>query len=578
MAVITSLQYLSSDGKIKTLSLTNDSINVGDLQIGGVALSAAAFAALIGVDSGAFTVITGSDVQALFANVDSKIIVKDGSVAFTGDQSMGGFKLTDLADPTVADDAATKQYVDNVAQGLKPKSAVRVASVANLDIATDLEDGDSLDGITLATGDRVLLKDQTSAFDNGIYIVAASGAASRSTDFDSLSPIDEINGAYVAVQEGTANAGKVFVQTGVVTSIGVSDINFVFFNSAATVIGGDMITVSSSVISVDLATVSGLESTNPGNNNGQLRNKLEASNPTLQIDGSNQLGVKFGTSSGLETSASGLKIKPDVTTTNTLALTLTTDGAGTKYDPNSFTESTEALALAAGVAGDGISLTTGVLAVDHDGQGLQFTTNQLALELDGSTLSKSASGVKVADAGITATQLAASVAGAGLTGGAGTALAVGAGNGIQVNADSVDVLFSPSVKKSMVAGESFAANTSFLVRMALTGETAGRVYKASVDATSIDGFYAFGIAFSAAGVAAAGAIDVTLLATHALGASDSPFSAGDIGKPVFLSGTAGQFSITAPTTDNFAVCRVGVVQTTTSIMFKDFQLIAIYSA
>lgn len=185
------------------------------------------------------------DTRAL----DSVVIKKDGSVAFTADQSMGGFKLTSLAAPSAGSDAATKQYVDNALEGLKPKEAVRVATTANIVIATALNSGDSIDGVTLANGDRVLVKDQTAAEENGIYVVSAT--PSRSTDFDSLSPIDEINKAYVPVQQGTANAGKLYVQSGNVSTVGVDPINFIFFNSVSGLIGGDGITVSGSNISVD---------------------------------------------------------------------------------------------------------------------------------------------------------------------------------------------------------------------------------------------------------------------------------------------------------------------------------------
>ena len=181
--------------------------------------------------------------------LDSAVIKKDGSVVFTAAQSMGGFKLTSVAAPTAGSDAANKSYVDSVAEGLKPKTAARAATTANIVIATALNAGDIIDGVTLANGDRVLVKDQTSAQFNGIYIVGATPA--RSTDFDSLSPIDEINGALVAVQEGTANAGKVFVQQGTVAVLDTDPINFVFFNSSASLVGGDGITVSGNNISVD---------------------------------------------------------------------------------------------------------------------------------------------------------------------------------------------------------------------------------------------------------------------------------------------------------------------------------------
>lgn len=187
------------------------------------------------------------DTRAL----DSAVIKKNGSVAFTADQSMGGFKLTGLAAPSSGSDAATKNYVDNALEGLKPKAAVRAATTVAGTLATSFEDGDVIDGVTLATGDRILIKDQAAPAENGIYIVAASGAPTRSTDFDSVSPIDEINKAFVATQEGTSNAGKIFVQYGVVTTIGTDAINFTFFNSVSGLTGGDGITVSGSNIEVD---------------------------------------------------------------------------------------------------------------------------------------------------------------------------------------------------------------------------------------------------------------------------------------------------------------------------------------
>lgn len=185
------------------------------------------------------------DTRAL----DSAVIKKDGSVAFTAAQSMGGFKLTSVANGTASSDAVNKSQLDAAVEGLKPKTAARVATTANITIATDLNAGDVIDGITLVAGDRVLIKNQTSAQANGIYIAGPTPA--RSVDFDSLSPIDEVNGALVAVQEGADNAGKVFVQSGTVAVLDTDPINFIFFNSSASLVGGDGVTVSGSNVSVD---------------------------------------------------------------------------------------------------------------------------------------------------------------------------------------------------------------------------------------------------------------------------------------------------------------------------------------
>lgn len=466
-------------------------------------------------------------------------ILVSGANAFTANQSFGGFKATSLADPTSAQDAATKAYVDNVAAGIRPKEAVRAASTADVDISTELENGDSLDGVTLATGDRVLLKDQTDASENGIYVVVASGAASRSTDFDSLTPIDEINGSWIAVQEGT-QAGIIFVQYGTVATLGTDDITFTYLNSLSSLVGGDMITVTGSTISVDLAAVSGLESSNPGNAAGQLRVKLEASNPSLRITGSNELAAKLDAAGAIASGASGLAVQVDNSTIeiNTNALRIKDAGVTlAKLASNSVDENK----LTTSVAGNGLSGGGG---------------SALAVNVDDSTIEINSDSLRVKDAGITAAKLNTNVADqATITGGAGSALAV---------------QYSPQVKKTVVAGETFAANTSFLVRWALNGETAGRVYKADDDASSSDEFYVVGIVHSAAGVTAGQNIDMVSLGSHTLGSSDTPFNSADVGKPVFLT-TSGAFSVTAPSGADIAVFRAGLVESTTKIwMQPDF--------
>lgn len=489
--------------------------------------------------------ITMPDANVSLADVNNAIL-KDGSRAFTANQSLGTFKLTSVGDPTSAQDAATKAYVDAVALGLKPKKAVRVASLANVVIASALESGDSLDGITLATGDRVLLKDQTAPAENGIYVVVASGAASRSSDFDSLSPIDEINGAWVPVQEGT-QAGRVYVQYGAVAVLDTDPINFEFYNPIASLIGGDMVTVSGSTISVDLATVSGLESSNPGNAAGQLRVKLEASNPSLQIDGSNQLGSKLDGAGAITSGASGIKANVDGTTLeiNTNAIRVKDAGVSLAKLASDSVDENKIVSTALSSTG---GLTGGSSA-------------KLAWNPDNSTLELNANAARVKDAGVTAAKLSSNVFDQlTITGGAGSAGAV---------------QNSPQVKKTLVAGEAFAANTSFLVRWAIDslGETADRVYKADKDASTTDKFLCVGIAHSTSAVSAGQNIDVVILGSHTLGSSDTAFGAGDVGKALWLT-TAGAFSVTAPSAANEADFRIGIVEATSKI-WVDKQMMGI---
>ena len=124
--------------------------------------------------------------------------------------SISGGTITGLGAPSSGSDAATKTYVDDLVAGLKTRIICRAATTGNVTLSSDLQNGDSLDGITLATGDRVLVKDQSTGSQNGIYTVVASGTASRDTDFDA---IGELAGQLVIIQEGTVNAEKMFLCT-----------------------------------------------------------------------------------------------------------------------------------------------------------------------------------------------------------------------------------------------------------------------------------------------------------------------------------------------------------------------------
>ena len=113
------------------------------------------------------------------------------------------------SDTKIASQKAVKTYVD--AQLAKIASRkVRAASTVAITLATGCENGDTIDGVTLATGDRVLLKNQSSAAENGIWVVAASGAPTRATDADSSAELVNIS---VWVSEGTINADTLWTCT-----------------------------------------------------------------------------------------------------------------------------------------------------------------------------------------------------------------------------------------------------------------------------------------------------------------------------------------------------------------------------
>jgi hypothetical protein len=161
--------------------------------------------------------------------------------------SMNSQKITSLATPTDAADAATKAYVDSVAEGLHVHESARVTTDANVSIANGLENGDTLSGVTLATGDRVLVKNQTTTSENGIYVVQASGQALRALDFNTAAEVD--SGDFVFVTSGTyANTG--WVQTSRPATIGTDPITFVQFSGAGTFTAGNGLTINGSEFNV----------------------------------------------------------------------------------------------------------------------------------------------------------------------------------------------------------------------------------------------------------------------------------------------------------------------------------------
>ncbi len=162
--------------------------------------------------------------------------------------AMTGF-LTLSGDPTNANHAATKAYVDATAAGLSWKNSVRAASTGN----TALTGGDTtLDGVTLADGDRVLLLNQTDPAENGVYVFATGGNYTRATDFDSLTPIDEINGAAVYVEEGSTLSDAGYTVTSQVATLGTDPITFTQFNGAASITAGVGLSKSGNTINANV--------------------------------------------------------------------------------------------------------------------------------------------------------------------------------------------------------------------------------------------------------------------------------------------------------------------------------------
>lgn len=146
-------------------------------------------------------------------------------------------------------DAANKAYVDATRSGLDVKQSVRVATTASVLLVSALENGDVVDGVTLATGDRVLVKNQDTASENGIYVVQASGAAVRSTDADTSAEVTA--GMFTFVSEGTINADSGWVlSTNDTITLGTTELTFVQFSGAGQITAGAGLTKTGNTLDV----------------------------------------------------------------------------------------------------------------------------------------------------------------------------------------------------------------------------------------------------------------------------------------------------------------------------------------
>ena len=291
--------------------------------------------------------------------------------------AISGGTITGLGTPSSNSDAATKVYVDNLVTGLKTRIICRAATTANITLSSDLQNGDTLDGITLATGNKVLVKDQSDATENGIYDVVASGTATRNTDYDTVA---ELAGQLVIIQEGTSNADKFFLCTtdnsGSIGSVNITFTVVVPSNQGDVTLNGVQTltnkTLTSPVISDIVSVSNGNISVSPNGSGKVLLDGDGSSGGVAVTDG--LVEIKTGT-------GNVAKVKFYCESSNAHAQTL-------QAAPHSAASSAVlVLPTASGtLIGTGDSGTLPVAAIDIDGAtdiGADLTTSDLIVVDDG---------------------------------------------------------------------------------------------------------------------------------------------------------------------------------------------------
>jgi len=241
--------------------------------------------------------IVNADINSSAAIAATKI--HDGTISNT---EFGYLNGVSSAIQTQIDTKATTSYVNDAVAGLRTRIVAECATTANVDLSADLQNGDTIDGVTLATGDRVLVKDQSTGSQNGLYTVVASGTASRDTEYDTIA---ELSGQMVVINQGSTNDNKIFLcttnntaslgsdtitfsvitpsNTGTVTSIGIADSGAGEFTVGSTPVtsSGNITLAINSIADSKLATISTAGKVDIG---------------ALEIDGATDIGADLTTS------------------------------------------------------------------------------------------------------------------------------------------------------------------------------------------------------------------------------------------------------------------------------------------
>lgn len=395
---------LTSVGTLSSLGVSG-AASAGSFSGAGTGLTGTAASLSIGGNAATASAAPAAGITgtALASNVVSSSLTSVGTL---GSLTVSGNVTS--SDPTSSSQLTTKNYVDNAIAGLSWKTAVRVATTANI----TLSGTQTIDGVSVAVADRVLVKNQTTTSANGIYVVA-SGSWTRSTDFDGAPSVGEVNGAAVYIEQGSTLADTMWTETSTVSTIGLDPITFAQFSAGGSVAASSLTgtVLASNVVTSSLTSLGTLGS--------------------LTVSGTASAGSFSGAGTGLTGTATSLNIGGNAATATSATSATTASKATSLQATGLAVVSTSTTAAYAGLDGNALP----ILGLVNASAGADSKYSEMIANNDGSinfqflndANGSSSAWMTIARTGLTATNITLTGTAITLTGAA-SATSLSTGN------------------------------------------------------------------------------------------------------------------------------------------------------